>query len=101
MAEQTGPSEEEVRQQLEQVLRKLKVSDVLLETAVAVSSLGFAKLSEEQRDLEQAKLAIEALKALVPVLDGIAPPDVLQDFSRVLANLQLAYAAAVDQPSGS
>ena len=94
-----GPSEEEVRQQVEQELRKLKVSDVLLETAVAISSLGFAKLSEEQRDLEQAKLAIESLRVLVPVLEGTVPAEVIRDLNQTVANLQLSYAQAVSAGS--
>ena len=44
--------------------------------------------------LDQARLAIEVLRALVPVLEGTAPEEVLRDFNQVLANLQLAYAAA-------
>ena len=52
------------------------------------------------RDLEQAKLAIESLRAIVPVLEGSVPEDVLRDFSQVTANLQLAYAKAADEMAG-
>jgi hypothetical protein len=41
------------------------------------------------------RLAIESLRALVPVLEGSVPEDALRDFNAVLANLQLAYASAV------
>jgi hypothetical protein len=47
----------------------------------AVASIGFHRLSPEARDLEQAKLAIESLRALEPVLregsvdDAIVRPD--------------------------
>ena len=50
----------------------------------------------EHRDLEQARLAIEALRALVPVLSESIPPELTRDFEQVIANLQLSYAAAVD-----
>ena len=53
-----------------------------------------ALLSGEAKDLAQTRLAIEALKAIVPVLEGSAPPEALNDFKQVLANLQLAYADA-------
>jgi len=96
-----GEEEQKLVEELQAELAKLNVSDLLLQTLYTVSSLGYHRVSGEAKDLEQAKLAIEALKALVPVLDGVVPQDVLQDFNRVLANLQLAYASAVDQPSGS
>lgn len=88
------PSDEELVQRLEEELRKLKVSDLLVQTLYTLSSLGYRKLSEEDRDLEQAQLAIEALRALLPVLEGAAGEDVLRDFKQVTANLQLAYADA-------
>ena len=76
-------------------LRQLNVSDVLVQTLTTVSSLAFHRLAEEQRDLEQARLAIEALRALLPVLGGTIPPELTRDFEQVTANLQLAYASAV------
>jgi hypothetical protein len=81
--------------ELQAELAKLKVSDLLLQTLYTVSSLGYHRLSGEQKDLEQARLAIEALKALMPVLEGSIPDEALRDFQQVLANLQLAYASAV------
>jgi hypothetical protein len=35
------------------------------------------------------------------VLEGSAPEDALRDFSQVLANLQLAYAAAAEEDAAS
>ena len=86
--EQVGADE------LLQALRELKVSDLLVQTLSTVSSLAYYRLSEENRDLEQARLAIEALRALVPVLAGSVPPELSRDFEQVTANLQLAYAEA-------
>lgn len=91
---QSTPSDEEVLKQVEEELRKLKVSDLLVQTLYTISSLGYRKLSDEDRDLDQAKLAIEALRALVPVLEGAIAEDVIRDFRQVTANLQLAYADA-------
>ena len=91
--------EQKLTEELQAELGKLKVSDLHLQTLHTVSWLGYHRLSGEQQDLEQTRLAIEALKALMPVLEGDAPPEALQDFKQVLANLQLAYAdAAKDQP---
>jgi len=93
------PSESELLAQLEGELKKLKVSDVLIETVFTVSSLGYRRLGEEDRDLEQAHLAIEALRALVPVLKGTVPDQVARDFEQMLANMQLAYAKAAAESS--
>ncbi len=86
--------EDVTEQQLLDALRQLSVADLLVQTLSTVSSLAFHRLGEEQRDLEQARLAIETLRALVPVLAGSIPPELVRDFEQVTANLQLAYAAA-------
>ena len=101
VAEQPTPDERKLIEELQAELAKLKVADLLLQTLYSVSSLGYHRLSGEGRDLEQARLAIEALRALVPVLEGSAPEDALRDFGQVLANLQLAYAAAVEDDAAS
>ena len=87
-------SDEELLQRVEDELKKLKVSDLLMQTLYTVSSLGYRKLSPADRDLDEARLAIEALRALLPVLEGAVAEDVVRDFRQVTANLQLAYADA-------
>jgi hypothetical protein len=95
--QQAAPNEQEVMAQLQEELRRLKVSDVLVQTVLTVSSLGFHKLEGEARDLDQARLAVEALRALVPTLQGVVPEEAIRDFNQMVANLQLAYAKAVSQ----
>ena len=90
MAEEQQPSPEELLEQL----NRLKVTDLLFTTMSTVAQLGYAKLGEEARDLEQAQVAIESLRALLPVLEGHAPDEALRDYRQVVANLQLAYADA-------
>jgi hypothetical protein len=80
-------------EQLVEELRKAKVSDMLVHTCSMLASLGFGKLAPEARDLGQARLAIDALKALEPLLEEGPKRDVQQ----VIANLQLAYASAATQ----
>ena len=99
MADETGslqpePSQEELLARIEEEVSKLKVADVLIQTVFTVSSLGYRSLGEEHRDLDQAKLAIDALRALVPVLKDAVPPDVSRDFEQLVSNMQLAYAKA-------
>jgi len=94
VADPPQPSDEELVRQLEAELQKLKVSDLLVQTLYTVSSLGYRRLADEDRDLGQARLAIEALRALVPVLEGSVAEELVRDFKQVTANLQLAYADA-------
>jgi hypothetical protein len=67
-----------------------EVADVVQESATLFASLAFARLSEETRDLEEARGAIEALKVLIELV----AEDRRADFRSVLANLQIAYADA-------
>ena len=97
MAEEERPPEELTPDELLEHIRRMKVSDLLLSTISTVAQLGYAKLDPAGRDLEQAKLAIDSLSALVPVLEGSVPEDVLRDFNQVTANLQLAYAKAAEE----
>ena len=90
-------NDEELLKQVEEELKKLKVSDLLVQMLYTVSSLGYRKLSAEDRDLEQARLAIESLRAVLPVLEGSISEDVMRDFRQVTANLQLAYADATPE----
>jgi hypothetical protein len=90
VAEPEEPNPEE----LLDTVRSMKVSDLLLSTAATLAQLGFAKLDESTRDLEQARLAIEGMKALLGALEGAVPEEVLRDFNQVVANLQIAYADA-------
>jgi hypothetical protein len=92
---QQPSDDEELLRKVEEQLRDLKVSDMLLQTLYTISSLGWHKPSSADRDLEQAKLAIEALRALLPVLADSMPAEVKRDLEQMVANMQLAYAGAV------
>jgi hypothetical protein len=95
--QQPSESEQELVEQLQAELSRLKVSDLLVQTVYTVSSLGYHRLSGEHKDLDQARLAIEALKALLPVLEGAVPDEVIRDFNQVVSNMQLAYASAASE----
>jgi hypothetical protein len=101
MAEEKPPEpsaeERELVEQLQAELDRLQVSDLLLQTVYTISSLGYHRLNGESKDLDQARLAIEALKALLPVLQGAVPEEAVRDFNQVLVNMQLAYASAAGE----
>jgi hypothetical protein len=86
-------------EQLADEIRRLRVSDLVLSTCATLAQLGFAKLEPDSRDLDQARLAVDALRALVPVLERGGEEGVARDFRQVIANLQLAYAQAAGAPA--
>jgi hypothetical protein len=83
-------------EQLLEELRKARVEELVVHSASLFASLAYGKLSPEARDLDQARLAVEALKGLVAVL----PEDQQKDLRAVVSSLQLAYADAADPPRG-
>ena len=95
-APQAPPEGEPTPEELFEQIKRLKVSDVLLSTLPTLAQLAYAKLEPDLRDLEQVRIAIEGMRALVPVLEGAVPEDVLRDFRQVISNLQLAYASAAN-----
>lgn len=80
------PTEEELRAAFEEQMRRLTVPDVLVQTAVTLVNLGSQKLAEEG-DLEQAKAAVEATRALLPLL----PDEVQTPVRDALSQLQMAF----------
>ena len=80
-----------------EAIRKVEVGEFLLSTVSTLASLAFAKI--EQRELPQAKAAVDAIAAILPVLEGQVEQPLLRDFERALANLQVAYADAASTPS--
>ena len=89
----------EAAEALAEALRTLRVEDVLVQTLVTVSTIGYRSLgvteeTNEARDLEQTRLAIETMRALTPVLAQVVPPELTRDFEASVASLQLAYAKA-------
>ena len=92
-------SEEQVARELAQELQKLKVEDVLISVLIQISAIGYRRLglteeTKDDREIPQAKLAIDTMKALMPVLGEVVPADLIRDFEQSVANLQLAYATA-------
>ena len=86
-----SPAEPTAEQVVEE-LRKLKVVDMLLSSASMFASLAYGKLAPDVRNLEEARLAIDALRAILPLI----PEDQRRDIQEVVTNLQLSYADAVE-----
>jgi hypothetical protein len=107
MDEQPQPeaemSEEELRAAYEEQLKRVRVEDVLVQTVVSLLNLGGRKAglaagTEDEKDPEQVRQAIEATRVLLPMVADVLGPDAKQ-LRDVLAQLQMAYAR--DAPAGA
>jgi len=92
-------NEEQVARELADELRRLRIEDALIQTLITISSIGYRRLgltedTRDDRDLQQAKLAIDAMAALTPVLESVVPEELIRDFNQSVASMQLAYAQA-------
>lgn len=90
-----APSEEELRAAYEAELGRLRVEQLLIEHVVTMVNLGMRRTglapgTEEERDPEQVRLAIESIRALMPLLDEAAPQQAAQ-IRPALSQLQLAF----------
>ncbi|HEY2440725.1 MAG TPA: hypothetical protein VGI07_10860 [Solirubrobacteraceae bacterium] len=95
MSTSDQPSEEELRAAYEAELKKIRIEQILLEQVVSLVNLGMRKTglspgTEDERDVGQVRLAIEAVRALLPLIDQAAPPQAgaIRD---ALSQLQLAF----------
>jgi hypothetical protein len=87
------PNEEELRAALEEQMRRITVKDVLLQTVVTLVNLSARKLGlveGEEKDLDQARLGIDAVRALLPLL----PEQEVAPVKEAVSQLQMAYAQA-------
>ena len=106
MSSQSGePSEEELQAAYEAELRRLRVEHVLLDNVAMLANLGMRRTglapgTEGERDPAQVRLAIESLRALLPVLEQAAPAQVgaVRD---AVSQLQMAYVRIGGQPAPS
>ena len=85
------PSEAELRARFEEQLRQVRVQDLLVESAASIVNLTARRIAKpDEQDLEQARVGIEAVRALVDLIDG----EVQGQIRGALSELQLLYARA-------
>jgi len=95
--EEERKKEEEFLKKLKEQMEKITVKDVVMQMMTSLSSLGYQKLGlpEEQNkkylDLKQAKLAIDALAALVSACEKNLSHEEYIAYKNTLSNLQIAY----------
>jgi hypothetical protein len=88
--------QEPTQEEIQDALGKIRIGDLLLQTVYTISQLAYQRLVADPPDLAQARLGIDALGALVPVLD--VPDQARRDLDQMVSNLKLSYAAAAAEP---
>jgi hypothetical protein len=89
------PTEEELRAAYEAEIARVKVEQVLLEHVVTLINLGMRRTglvpgTEAERDPTQVRVAIEAIRVQLPLLEQAAPQQIAP-IREALSQLQLAY----------
>jgi len=101
------PTEEELRAAYEEQIKQLRIEDVIVQTLVSLVNLGgrragFVPGAEDERDLGQVRLAIEGVRALLPLVEQELGPEA-GTVRQALSQLQMMYAQAsgAEAPGGA
>lgn len=89
------PSEDELRTAYEAEIKKIRIEQILLEQVVSIINLGMRRTglapgTEDERDIDQVRVAIEAVRALLPLIEQSAPAQAGQ-IRDALSQLQMAF----------
>jgi hypothetical protein len=92
---------EELMAEMARRLAETPVPDLVLHTAATFADLagvrlGYGPQGREHRDLAQARLAIEGLRALLGVIESELGAETARPLREPLATLQLLYAREVE-----
>jgi hypothetical protein len=90
------PSDEELRAAWEEQLRSLTPADLIVQCAVSLINLGGRRLGLDpgaagERDLEQARDAIDGVRALLPLLERREDAQTLAPLRDALSALQVEF----------
>ena len=96
--ETSEPEEDELRRQMEEEIRKVRMEDLVLQSAVSLLNLAARRIGkEDERDLEQARIGIDAAEAL----SAFAPEEARPQMAQAVSELKLVYAKEVDDTAGT
>ena len=97
--EQTTPIDEQTETAEEPQLPEIRVENMLRMTIDMFAEMAWVKLGvrmdrasgETATDLPQARLAIDVISAMVPLIEGRLDPHEVRDAHNLLSSLQLNY----------
>ena len=92
------PLTDEERAMLEAQMKEIRVEDLLTQTVASVLNLSARRIvKDDEVDLDQARIGIEAVRALVALL----PAEVGQAIAEPLSQVQLLYAQRSGEAGGA
>ena len=92
--EELTPEQEQMLRQMEEEMRKVRVEDLVAQSVVSILNLSYRRIAkEDERDLEQARVGIEAIRGMVDALD----PDSQREIRNALSQIQVLYAQAAGE----
>jgi hypothetical protein len=100
------PSEEELRAAYEAEIKKIRVEQILLEQLVTLINLGMRRTglqpgTEDERDPAQVRVAIEGVRALLPLVEEGVGAEQTDAIRQALSQMQMAYVRIGGQDSGA
>lgn len=95
--EQLSPEQEQMLREMEEQMRSVRVQDLVAQSVVSILNLSYRRIAkEDERDLEQARVGIEAIRGMVDVLDA----DSQREIKNALSQIQVLYAQAAGEGGG-
>jgi len=99
------PTEAEIRAAYEAEIKQIRVEQILFENIVTLINMGMRRTglmpgTEDERDADQVHVAIEGVRAHLPLVEQIAP-DQAQPLRDALSQLQLAFVQIGGGPAPS
>lgn len=90
---------------MQEQLKQVRVEQVVLESSlsilnVAIMRAGMMPGTEGERDLDQVRVGIEGVRALLPLVELIAGPEQARPIKDALSQLQMVYVQASEQEGG-
>jgi hypothetical protein len=96
-AEQLSPEQEQMLRQMEEEMSRIRVQDLVAQSVVSILNLSYRRIAkDDERDLEQARVGIEAIRGMVDVLDA----DSQREIKNALSQIQVLYAQAAGEGEG-
>ena len=93
-----SPEQEEMLRQMEEEMSRVRVQDLITQSVVSILNLAARRIAkEDERDLEQGRIGIEAVRALVDLLE----PEAQREVRNALSQIQLMYANESGQQPGA
>jgi hypothetical protein len=97
-------AEQSAQEAAAEFMRTVPVQDVIVSMVQTVFDVGYRRTGlvgggADEHDLAQTRLAIETVRALLPVLEQVLDPASMTTLRGALSELQLAYADAAEGPA--